>query len=279
VNADVLQSAQGYARSPLGIIALFIVLVHGFASLVVALSGNLSEAERWPIIIFLVAFPVLVLAAFCWLVAKHHRKLYGPGDFKDERNFLQYVTTAVNLGVAEEKKALAEEEASKSFDKPEDSGAQKEDVPPPAPIARRSSEDITAAVVASLEPRAAAGSLQGKTVLWVDDRPENNTSEAGALRGAGLIVVAVTNTDDAIRQLKLSNFSVVITDLGRGLDRQAGYDLIARMKAEGINRPVIIYAGRPSERDLAEAKEKGAVARVYSPTELFRLVIEQASRH
>jgi hypothetical protein len=81
------QSAKGLARNPLGIIALFIVLVYGFASLVTT-TGSLQSGERLPLIWFLVLFPVLVLFVFGWLVSCHHRKLYAPADFKDEHNFI-----------------------------------------------------------------------------------------------------------------------------------------------------------------------------------------------
>jgi uncharacterized BrkB/YihY/UPF0761 family membrane protein len=57
-------SAAALARNPLGIIALFIVLVYGFASLVTAFSAAFVESERRPLIYFMVFFPVLVLLVF-----------------------------------------------------------------------------------------------------------------------------------------------------------------------------------------------------------------------
>lgn len=72
-------SAQGFAKSPLGIIALFIVLVYGFASLVVgAISVGLSKESgttsvtllqhMTPLIYFMVLFPVIVfLVSYGWL--------------------------------------------------------------------------------------------------------------------------------------------------------------------------------------------------------------------
>ena len=77
-------TAKGLAKNPLGIIALFIVLVYGFAALVTAFAGSLSPSERLPLIWFLVLFPILVLAVFSWLVSRHGGKLYAPGDYRDE---------------------------------------------------------------------------------------------------------------------------------------------------------------------------------------------------
>ena len=61
----IVDAAKGLARNPLGIIALFIVLVYGFASLVTA------------------------LAVFAWLVSAHSGKLFAPADFKNEENFVR----------------------------------------------------------------------------------------------------------------------------------------------------------------------------------------------
>lgn len=89
---DFGSTAQGLAKNPLGIIALFIVLIYGFACLVVGASSNLAAAERSPIIWFMVIFPIIVLAVFGWLVSRHHTKLYAPSDYKDESHFLEGVT-------------------------------------------------------------------------------------------------------------------------------------------------------------------------------------------
>ena len=69
---DFGDTAKSLARNPLGIIALFIVLIYGFASLVVGLSGRLDPGDRTPLVWFLVVFPCLVLAVFTWLVSCHH---------------------------------------------------------------------------------------------------------------------------------------------------------------------------------------------------------------
>jgi len=82
-------TARGLVKNPLGIIALFIVLVYGFAALVTAFARSLTESERLPLIWFLVLFPVLVLGVFSWLVSRHGGKLYGPSDYKDEENYIR----------------------------------------------------------------------------------------------------------------------------------------------------------------------------------------------
>jgi tetratricopeptide (TPR) repeat protein len=87
---DFAQTARSLARNPLGIIALFIVLIYGIAALVFGISSShLDAAQKWPLIWFLVIFPSLVFVGFIWLVAKHSLKLYAPSDFRDDESFVQ----------------------------------------------------------------------------------------------------------------------------------------------------------------------------------------------
>jgi hypothetical protein len=88
-------TAKKFTHNPLGIIALFIVLIYAFASLVVGLGSNLEPAQKTPLIWFLVAFPVLVLVVFAWLVSRHHTKLYAPMDFRDEKLFIYPLSAEV----------------------------------------------------------------------------------------------------------------------------------------------------------------------------------------
>lgn len=77
------------ARNPLGIIALFISLIYGISALLLGVSiDKLSVTNQERLVWFVVIFPCAVLAAFLWLVAKHHKKLYGPGDYRTDEGFL-----------------------------------------------------------------------------------------------------------------------------------------------------------------------------------------------
>ena len=90
------------SRNPLGIIALFIVLVYGIAALVLSTSiNNLEPSERMPLIWFLAIFPVVVLFAFLWLVTRFPRTLYSPKDFQTEEGFLEWVRGSASKEVKE----------------------------------------------------------------------------------------------------------------------------------------------------------------------------------
>ena len=95
---NFIASAKALARNPLGIIALFIVLVYAVASVVI----SFARAEFYlnplhPAVLFLAIFPLVVLGAFTYLVARHHRHLYAPNDFKDSREFFYGLTIPSEL--------------------------------------------------------------------------------------------------------------------------------------------------------------------------------------
>lgn len=81
-------AAKSLSRNPLGIIALFIVLIYAFAALTLGVSQSLPEQAQILLVYFLIAFPFCVLVMFGWLVSKHHEKLYAPADYKTDESFL-----------------------------------------------------------------------------------------------------------------------------------------------------------------------------------------------
>ncbi|OEC55830.1 MULTISPECIES: hypothetical protein [unclassified Aeromonas] len=85
-----MKDAKSLARNPLGIVALFISLIYGFASLLLSSAvDKLQDIERWPLILFVVIFPFSVLFVFYKLVTNHHGKLYSPSDYKEDDSFLR----------------------------------------------------------------------------------------------------------------------------------------------------------------------------------------------
>jgi len=84
-------TAQKLARNPLGIIALFLVLIYGIACLTFGLSKNLPESAPMFFVIFIIVYPLIVLFVFYKLVTKHHTKLYAPQDFTRPEDFLECI--------------------------------------------------------------------------------------------------------------------------------------------------------------------------------------------
>jgi hypothetical protein len=83
------EDLKGLTKNPLGIVALFIALIYGFATLLLGVAANqLSPEERQPLIWFVVLFPIVVLGVFYVLVTRHHGKLYAPKDYQNDDSFL-----------------------------------------------------------------------------------------------------------------------------------------------------------------------------------------------
>lgn len=87
---EFVSNAKVLARNPLGIIALFIVMVYAIAGLVISLAKPVFYQNPYhPLVIFLSAFPLFVLFVFAYLVSKHHQKLYSPEDYKNQDDFVR----------------------------------------------------------------------------------------------------------------------------------------------------------------------------------------------
>ena len=96
-------------KNPIGIIALFISLIYGFANLLLGTTASsLTPDERYPLIMFIVLFPVVVLGIYYLLVSRHHGKLYAPGDYKDDKSFLRTLSP-------EERELKLEKEAQEAI--------------------------------------------------------------------------------------------------------------------------------------------------------------------
>jgi CheY-like chemotaxis protein len=113
----------------------------------------------------------------------------------------------------------------------------------------------------------------GASVLWVDDRPQNNTNERRALEAFGISFAISTSTDDALVKIRNQKFDVIISDMGRPQDSRAGYTLLDELRRSGNNTPYIIYAGSRDPEHVAESKKHGAIGCTNRPDELFNYVL------
>jgi len=241
-------TAQGLAKNPLGIIALFIVLVYGFASLVTVLGTSLTSKEKLPLIYFLVFFPILVLGVFAWLVSCHSGKLYGPGDYRDEKNYIRMqLSAAASLAAATAKHT--------------DANAEVMDFNQIAYAIRK----------ISFGSRRNSISWRNR-ILWVDDRPENNVYERKAFEALGLSFSLALSTNEALEILKRSKFACIISDMGRREGPKEGYILLEAIRKQGERIPFIIYAGSNAPEHKQEASERGAQGSTNNPQELFEIV-------
>ncbi|SOE91886.1 Response regulator receiver domain-containing protein [Burkholderia sp. D7] len=244
--SDFGNIAKGSARSPLGIIALFIVLVYGFAALVTTFNSTFTPPERMPLIYFLVIFPVLVLGVFAWLVSRHANSLFGPSDFKNEDNFVKMKMSAVASLVAA---------SAKDQDKP---------------LSMEVKNIVQLVQENSPEKRV---SPKINHLLWVDDRPDNNINERRAFEAMGVKITLATSTKEALDKLSRQNFSVIISDMGRKEGPKEGYVLLDSLRSQGNETPLFFYAASNSPEHKRETLAHRGQGCTNNAQELFQMVM------
>lgn len=245
------ESAKGFTKSPLGIIALFIVLVYGFASLVLSFGENIEE-NATPLIYFMVLFPVIVFFGFLWLVANHHKKLYGPSDFKDEDNFIKVqMSTAMSLAAASAKQP-------ENDNNPE--------------LSEQHLEKILELVNRTSQKEKIQNSKN--KIIWVDDRPQNNIYERKAFEAQGIEFSLALNTKEALELIENNEYAAIISDMGRKEGPQEGYKLLEEVRNSGNEVPFFIYAGSRTPEHKKMARERGAQGTTNRADELYRMVMD-----
>jgi CheY-like chemotaxis protein len=239
-------TAKALARNPLGIIALFIVLVYGLASLVTGFATSFTPGERLPLIYFLITFPVLVLVVFAWLVSRHSVKLFAPSDFKDEENFIKMQTTVA---------------------------------PAPTDLTTKSKSDSDAELDQLVETARARwltmfGSVDSwrNQILWVCDNPENHTYERQAFEAIGLRFTMTLNTDAAFEKLYSTRYAAIISHIGSRECLREGYVLLDRLRNEGYDTPLFFYTASNAPEHNREMLEHGGQGCTNSPRELVEIV-------
>jgi CheY-like chemotaxis protein len=128
--------------------------------------------------------------------------------------------------------------------------------------------DVADALPSSREQRR----LQGSRVLWVDDRPGNNVFERQALEALGIQIDLSTSTEDAIQRIRQRPYDLIISDMGRPPDAQAGYTLLDQLRKAGDRTPYVLYTGTRAPEAVREAREHGAIGCTNSPPELVSMV-------
>lgn len=246
-----ISAAKHSSRNPLGIIALFIVLVYGIAG-VVAGTASFDRSEALPLIYFLVIFPVLVLGVFTWLVVSHSQRLYAPSDFRDDASYLQ----AQNLVATVSLVAARAEHTGQA---------------PTESIVVETLRTVAAARGRDTGNNwQASTGLDTKRILWVDDRPDANVYEKRAFGALGIEIDTAVSSGQALDLMRRDDYSLVISDLGRPEGERAGLLLLQRIREQGNQKPYVIYTTAAKARDVRGTP--GLDGATGAPDDLFRMV-------
>ncbi|WP_238419278.1 response regulator [Streptomyces taklimakanensis] len=121
----------------------------------------------------------------------------------------------------------------------------------------------------------AAETLRGGSILWVDDHPEFNYPLTKIFRSMEMRVDAVRSTDDALIALRRDSYDIILSDIDRHGDPQAGISMLRELETQAINLPVLVYSANFNP-------ELGVDRRIFAatnnPVEVAHYVIDLLER-
>src|ERR1039457_359357 len=121
------------------------------------------------------------------------------------------------------------------------------------------------------------GDVWRRRILWVDDRPDNNTYERQVFESLGLTFDLALSTDEALERLSSSRYGAIISDMGRREGPREGYRLLDAVRASDTIPPFFIYAGSNAPEHKREAAEHGAQGSTNMANELVDMVTQALS--
>ena len=115
------------------------------------------------------------------------------------------------------------------------------------------------------------GDVWRRRILWVDDRPDNNTYERQVFESFGLTFDLALSTDEALERLSSSRYGAIISDMARREGPREGYRLLDAVRASDTTTPFFIYAGSNAPEQKREAAEHGAQGSTNRANELVNI--------
>jgi CheY-like chemotaxis protein len=111
--------------------------------------------------------------------------------------------------------------------------------------------------------------LEGLSILVVDDELEARTVVAEMLRLEGASVMVTDSARSALRQLQThgAHFDIIVTDIGMPLED--GYSLVRKLRSSQVGRGMLAIAvtGYASRNDVAAAMDAGFDLHVPKPVD------------
>lgn len=115
-----------------------------------------------------------------------------------------------------------------------------------------------------------------KNILWVDDFLENNYIIMDLFRSNAINFTTVTNSDEAINALSKSKYDLIITDIGRDNEDDAGIKMIESINASSFKEiPIIVFSTHAA---ISKYGEKARILGAKVVTNKMTTLINEISR-
>lgn len=214
IEKSFVDKALAYSRTPLGIIALFIVLVYLLASLVVMLgkSRGLTDQHIFLLVCFLISFPYLIFIGFWHLIYKRASNLIFPQSYNDEAHY------------NEAKKVDALIEVLKAY---EEKG---QDISPA--LVEQLLDSLPINITHNSDMKKSA------SLLWVLNDMNEAVHERSSYQKRDVVCVVETDFDRALANLNRRQFNAVVVIKRVSEENKIQFD---KIKQATGNAPLIAY--------------------------------------
>lgn len=81
-----------------------------------------------------------------------------------------------------------------------------------------------------------------RKILWVDDYPINNEAVMSLFKSKNVQFDIAISTAQGLELFQSNHYDIIITDMGRGYESDAGISLLKELKALHCQTPIIVYA-------------------------------------
>ena len=215
--------------------------------------GSIITSLVWPALILFIVF------SFKFPIGTFFGKIdqlifKGPGGVEISAKFQEIVA---NIGAAEASKRAAQPEGVNA--------PSPQNIPIPTDVLRHTLVQLASPTVAER--------IRGARVLWVDDKPTSNFYETESLKSLGVAVDSAASTEDAEDLLRRREYDLIITDLKRGPDPDAGLNFLKDVLSRDPKQRIVVYSNFRSLERKNAVLHSGARGMTNSPSELFELVI------
>ncbi|SAL06853.1 hypothetical protein AWB81_07792 [Caballeronia arationis] len=145
------------------------------------------------------------------------------------------------------------------------------------PAPPEAAQKLATQAVHSLDASGIAAASTALRMLWVDPNPGNNINLQVAFQKLGFVVVKIQNDNVISEAFRLAqSFDVVITNMQRGQEGDAGLNTIKVVQSIQPGIPVIVYSAGWAQTNLGREKTYG-VSLISNRTDLvFQKVVDIA---